>query len=251
MLSPSDSARFCPNNFVRINANKEKGLLYEWYKDNNLLINKATDSLLVSEAGKYKALIKRDYCSKVSKPVVVYEKLVLPTAQISNVKNQIYYGDSATIKINLTGDSPWEIKLADGKSLKANTSPYLFNVNPLKTTTYTLSEVKNNCGIGTVQGEAKIEVLILNTEEEKNSFLKVYPTPTTTICNIEVEMDTPAQVKIAITDVLGRNIMEKEYSTKLRTFHDQIDLTDFKDGMYFLNVLVGEKKMVRKIIKKQ
>ena len=249
LLTPNDSVRFCPNNSVKINASRGKGFIYEWYQNNNLWVNRNADSVLVNESGKYKVLIQRDNCSVVSKPVTVFEKLILPSAQISAVKNQIYYGDSTTVKINLTGDSPWSLKLSDGKNFKINASPYYFNVNPLKSTTYTINEVKNNCGIGTVQGEAKIEVLILGTEQEENSFLKVYPIPTTSVCNIEVEMDTPEQVKIVITDVLGRNLVEKESITKLRIFHEQVDLANFKDGVYFLNVFVGEKKLVRKIIK--
>ncbi len=249
LISPSDSATFCPNNSVRISASKEKGLTYEWYKNNILLTNNFADSLLVGEAGKYKALLKRDYCSNVSKPITVYEKLILPSAQISASKNQIFYGDSTTIKISLTGDSPWTLKLSDGKTFKANSSPYLLNVNPLMTTSYALSEVKNNCGIGTVQGEAKIEVLILSTQEEENLFVKVYPIPTTAICNIDIEIETPEQIKIVITDVLGRNLIEKEFSTKVRVFHDQVDLERYNEGIYFLNVFVGEKKLVRKIIK--
>lgn len=249
VTSPSDSARFCPNNAVSIKASKEKGLMYEWYRDNNLLINKTTDSILVNESGKYKVLLKRENCSNVSKTVIVYEKLILPTAQISAVKNQIYYGDSTTVKIDLTGDSPWTINVSDGKTLNAKSTPYLFRVNPSRTGTYTLKDVKNNCGIGTVTGEAKIEVLILNTEEMENSFLKVYPVPTTAICNIEVETQTPEQIKITVSDILGRIIMEKESSLKLLVFRDQIDLTNFKEGIYFLSVMAGDKKSIRKIIK--
>lgn len=151
--------------------------------------------------------------------------------------------------INLTGDSPWTLKLSDGRDLKANASPFIFKVNPLLTTTYTLNEVRNICGIGTVQGEAKIVVLILNTEETENAFLKVYPIPTATSCNIDVEIETPEYIKIFISDVLGKTIFEKESASKLRIFHEQLDLTNFKEGVYFLNVIAGEKKSVRKIIK--
>ena len=248
-LTPSDSARFYPNNYIKINASRGKGFIYEWYQNNNLWVDRNTDSVLVNESGKYKVLIQRNDCSVVSKQVIVYEKLILPSAQISTVKNQIYYGDSTMVKINLTGDSPWSLKLSDGKNLKVNSSPYSFNVSPLKTTTYVINEVKNNCGIGTVEGDAKIEVLILSTEEEENSFLKVYPIPTTAICNIDVEMGSPEQLKIVITDIFGRNLFEKEFFNKLRVFHEQVDLTNFKEGVYFLNVFAGEKKLVRKIIK--
>ena len=248
-LSPNDSARFCPNNTVRINAAKEKGLIYEWYRDNNLLLNKTTDSILVGESGKYRVLLKRENCSNVSKPVIVYEKLILPSAQISAIKNQIYYGDSTTVKIDLTGDSPWIVNLSDGKIFNAKISPYLFKVNPLKTVIYTLKDVKNNCGIGTVQGEAKIEVLILNNEELETFSLKVYPIPTTSICNVEVELETPVHIKITILDILGRIIMEKESPDKLRVFLEQMDLTNFKEGVYFLNVMAGDKKSIRKIVK--
>ncbi|NVN95783.1 MAG: T9SS type A sorting domain-containing protein [Bacteroidetes bacterium] len=68
-----------------------------------------------------------------------------PTADFQNIVDSICLGTSDTLKINLTGASPWAIVYNNGSSNlninNINTTPYLLIVNPTISTTYKLISV--------------------------------------------------------------------------------------------------------------
>jgi large repetitive protein len=71
-------------------------------------------------------------------------------------------GNFATLLLTLTGSSPWSVTYSNGVTNQTitgiTTSPYLFNVYPTVSTTYTPVTLSNACGIGTVSGNAFITV---------------------------------------------------------------------------------------------
>ncbi len=86
----------------------------------------------------------------------------LPTATISGTQS-ICQGDIASLTVTLTGRAPWTITLYNGSSgqeyTDINASPYYLTVNPLTTTTYTISQVKDAVGTtNTGSGSAKVTV---------------------------------------------------------------------------------------------
>jgi Secretion system C-terminal sorting domain len=247
-ISPQDSARFCPKNTVELKTSTEKGLAYEWYKNKIILTNEKNSNLKINEAGTYRALLNRNGCYGYTKPVVGYEKLVLPTAKLSD-SLQVYYGDSVKVKVNLTGDAPWILKISDGRDFTASTSPYTLGFRPLSTSSFTVQEVKNICGVGTVSGKAKIEVIILGKEEEATTFVNVFPSPTYSICQIEISTPKPEKLCIMLMDMMGRVLIEQSTKNSQIIHKEQLDLSNYPTGNYILNMKLGEKIISRKIIK--
>lgn len=80
-------------------------------------------------------------------------------------------GNFASILFTFTGSSPWSVTYSNGVSNQTitgiTTSPYLFNVYPTVTTTYTPVSVSNACGAGSVSGSA---VIIVDTQAPTASF---------------------------------------------------------------------------------
>lgn len=247
-ISPQDSARFCPKNTVELRTSTEKGLAYEWHKNKVILPNEKNSNLKVNEAGTYRVLLNRNGCYSYTKPVVAYEKLVLPTAKLSD-SLQVYYGDSVKVKVNLTGDAPWTLKISDGREFTASMSPYTLGFKPLATTFFTIQEVKNVCGVGTASGKSKIEVIILGKEEEATTFVNVFPSPTSSICQIEINAPKPEKLYIMLTDMMGRILVEQSTKSSQIIHKEQFDLSNYPTGSYILNMKLGEKIISRKIIK--
>ena len=81
-----------------------------------------------------------------------------------------------------------------------------------------------------------------NTENIMFSF---YPNPVSDVLNIRfTENNIPDE--IFITDVFGRQI----YNSKtLKSGNNNIDFSIFPSGLYFLNLIFGNKKIIEKIIK--
>jgi hypothetical protein len=63
------------------------------------------------------------------------------TASISGDQS-IDYGKEAKLKVDLGSHAPWTFKLSDGREFTAQKTPFEITVNPLSTTSYTLSEEK-------------------------------------------------------------------------------------------------------------
>ncbi|MCP9767902.1 hypothetical protein EGI22_08255 [Lacihabitans sp. LS3-19] len=79
------------------------------------------------------------------------------TATISGTQT-INIGQSATLSIALTGNSPYSFKVNGQTYSNIGNSPYLINVSPSTTTTYTVTNLSNSCGAGTTSGSAVVTV---------------------------------------------------------------------------------------------
>jgi hypothetical protein len=173
---------------------------------------------------------------------------IIPTATLTGDK-KIDYDTETKLSINLTSHAPWTFKLSDGKEYTATKSPFEVSVKPLSSTTYSLSEVKNICGTGTVSGSAKIEIIILSAEEEKELKVEVFPVPSSEICHWKIETLQATNASVLLYDVLGVTQYSQTSSTRTQTHEGTIDLTNMKAGTYFLKLQAGEKSVVRKVMK--
>jgi hypothetical protein len=165
------------------------------------------------------------------------------------VNQKIDYDKEAKLSVNLTSHAPWTFKLSDGKEYTATKSPFEVSVKPLSTTTYGLSGVSNICGTGTVSGTAKIEIIILSAEEEKELSVEVFPVPSSEICHWKIETPQATNASVQMVDVLGVTQYSQASSTRTQSHEGTIDLTNMKAGTYFLKLQAGEKSVVRKVVK--
>lgn len=84
---------------------------------------------------------------------------VMPTASISGTTS-ITAGQSAQLSVALGGSTgPWNVKISDGTTQVASTSPLVFSVSPATTTTYTVISVADACKTNTnTTGSATVTV---------------------------------------------------------------------------------------------
>jgi hypothetical protein len=173
-----------------------------------------------------------------------------PTATLAG-STTILIGETATVNVTFTGDSPWTFRFNNGirdSLITSSVTPYVIEVKPSATTTYTLSTVSNQCGVGKVSGTARIQVdPILATEPIFSSaWLKVYPSPVQTIC--VVEMTTPlttGEAQLQVFDMRGRTV----FTQMLHTDRTEVDFTAQPAGLYLLKIENGGRTAVRRILK--
>ncbi|MBD2700056.1 T9SS type A sorting domain-containing protein [Spirosoma sp. BT702] len=157
--------------------------------------------------------------------------------------------------VNLTftfgGDGPWTFTFADSLqsySGTATTSPYLAEVRPNKNTVYRLTSVSNNCGTGVASGTATVAVFsVLGTGDSSlDQQVKIYPMPVTTTFTVELNLQlifNPAV--ITLSDSRGRPLQERV----TRLHYNDFDLTGQPNGIYLVRVQVGDRQVIRKILK--
>lgn len=84
--------------------------------------------------------------------------VIAPAATITG-STIVPQGSSATLQVNLTGVSPWNVTWSDGHTANVTSSPYNRIVAPQGTTTYTLTGVMDGAQCtGTVNGAATVTV---------------------------------------------------------------------------------------------
>ncbi|MEA5258086.1 T9SS type A sorting domain-containing protein [Arcicella aquatica] len=248
-ITPKDSITFCDNTTVNLIASNESGLKYQWELNNVGIKDANTSTLKTNSSGIYRALLRKGECWDYSANVkTVALPTILPKATLSGNQN-IDYDKEAKIAVNFNSYAPWTFKLSDGQAFTATTSPFEVTVKPQFTTTYTISEVKNLCGIGTTEGSAKIEVLVLANDIEKNINVEVYPIPTAEICNWKVNTDKPEKVYLTLYDISGQILLEQVSDKNTQSHSGAIDFSKINTGTYFLKIDVGNKNITRKIIK--
>jgi hypothetical protein len=175
----------------------------------------------------------------------------LPTVTLTGSKD-IYDNEGTPLSFALTGDGPWTFEYSDSlKTTKITTStnPHLITVTPVKSTTYKAVSVSNGCGNGTATGTAIVRVLpVLGLEPDPLiTAVKVFPVPTETILTIDI--DLPLQkdpAKLQLSDETGR--ISKQITTRQR--QTKLDLSQQAAGTYFLQIQIGNRTTVRKIIKR-
>ncbi|MEA5426442.1 T9SS type A sorting domain-containing protein [Arcicella lustrica] len=248
-ISPKDSITFCDNSTVELIASNETGLKYQWELNNAGIKDANVSTFKTNNSGIYRALLRKGECWDYSEKVkTIALPTILPKATLTGDQS-IDYDKETKISVSLNSYAPWTLTFSDGQIFTATTSPFEVNVKPLSTTTYTLSEVKNICGIGTTEGSAKIEVIILANDIEKDINVEVYPVPTAEICNWKVSTDKPEKVYLTLYDVSGKNILEQTSEDRSQNHSGVIDLSTINAGTYFLKIDVGNKNITRKIIK--
>lgn len=200
--------------------------------------NVGTSSYFVSQSNSYGCESKK---AKINVTIIP-----LATATISGDAS-LLNGDSTLLKVNLTGELPAELKLSDGRSFIANLNPFVIEVRPSKSTTYTLKEIKNSCGVGFINGSAKITILEpLAAEESTENIVNIFPNPTREQFVVEFFKTTPKNSGISIIDMNGKIIQER----KLKGIGKQeefFNINQYPSGIYLIKTFFDDKTIIKKV----
>ena len=98
-----------------------------------------------------------------------------------------------------------------------------------------------------IQKEAPVVQGIEFTELDKN--ISIYPNPTSGEFNIEFNDTWQGDVNCKITDIFGRSVYTNILDNGSSNSSHGIDIRDSNDGVYIVQLVQGEKKAMKKIIK--
>jgi hypothetical protein len=174
----------------------------------------------------------------------------LPVATLSGAQT-ILVGESATLKVEVTGKAPWTFTLSNGTKdtlITANATPYTFKIAPPATVTYNITKVTNSCGTGTGAGAARVQVdPILGVEpQQPTDWVKVYPTLIESAVTVEVSGSIkPKQARIEVIDLNGksRSVQAIEHKTT------EVNFSNYPSGLYLLRIQNGNLSTVQRVMK--
>ena len=79
--------------------------------------------------------------------------------------------------------------------------------------------------------------------------ISIFPNPTSGEFYIKFDQTWQGYINCNITDIFGRNIYENVLDNTSSNSSHQINITDSNDGLYFVQLVQGDKKTMKKIIK--
>ena len=173
------------------------------------------------------------------------------TATLTGTQS-IYEGSPATLTLTFGGEAPWTATYADSLrsyTVTAASSPYALEVQPARATTYRLTGVSNNCGVGTaVSGSAVVTVQkVLGVEDPSlGPLVTIYPVPAGATLTVDIDVSLlrdPAT--LTLHDAGGRPVLNQT----TRTRQTILDVNSQPAGTYLLRIQVGDRQLVRRILK--
>lgn len=79
--------------------------------------------------------------------------------------------------------------------------------------------------------------------------INVSPNPTSGLFNLTIQGLSSNLVRYHVTDAQGRMVVERMLNKNQSVVAEQVDLTQFESGVYFLNLLIGDNVQTIKVIK--
>ena len=249
-LSEKDSASFCANNMLKLSLIDSTSQILGWFTNGKSL---TTNKILeVKKEGNYQALFNQAQCPAdyyFSNSLKVSE-LAKATASISGSAN-IEYGKATDLKIDLTSNPPWQVKLNTGEEFTIQKSPHLLTVRPLTDVTFSIETVKNICGMGTSTGAATVKILVLADElnEAPMADFKVFPIPVADEFELEIANSNEATCELNILNNLGQIVQRENLFSNQDIFHKKLNISNLPNGIYHIQIKLGAKTLYKKIVK--
>ncbi len=191
-----------------------------------------------------------DFTVKGSVSSITINASPLPVATLSGTQT-ILVGETADLKVDITGKSPWTFTLNNGTKdtlITANATPYGFKLSPKTTTTYAITKVTNACGIGSGVGTARVQVdPILGVEPPAPAdWAKVYPTVIQDKSTVEITGTiSPRKASVEVIDLNGRSRSVQA----IKQPKTEVNFSTYPSGLYLLRIQNGNLTTVQRVMK--
>ncbi len=114
------------------------------------------------------------------------------------------------------------------------------------TITYTYDD-GTGC-IGTVTQQVTVYTSVGIISNTIISDFDLYPNPAQNTININFELATLSDVQLEIKNLLGKTVYTAKYKTSSNSFKEQINISTFNKGVYFVAITVSDKPYTKRLI---
>ena len=120
------------------------------------------------------------------------------------------------------------------------------DLTDLEAGTYTLIVTDDN-GCSIVQ-EVVVDIIVNNLEPENLTSFKLYPNPTDGLVNLQLSLNVVESGKIQLYNVAGQQVSLFEFEGTTEFSH-RIDLSTQPQGVYFIQLILDDEQITRRVIK--
>ena len=180
-----------------------------------------------------------------------------PTVSITSPVNNASFkiGDVVTISANATPSEGTILSVeffVNGSSIGVvNSAPYTINWNSISGTAIITAKAKDN--VDSVSTSAPVTISInvgINKMNLSNNAFNVYPNPFKNALTLEFNTSYQSNANTyKIYDITGKILLSKIVSSFTGKHKENIDMSSFSNGQYFIELSIDGIKFTRKIIK--
>jgi hypothetical protein len=86
------------------------------------------------------------------------------------------------------------------------------------------------------------------TEINSSTHFSVYPNPATNFTTFEISSEKTQPIRISVVDLLGKEIAKKEKVIFSGTTLETINISEYQNGIYFINLQIGNQVTTKKLV---
>jgi len=246
-ITPSGTQNLCSGKILTLFAGPILlGNSYVWYKNNRVIDNQTSSTLIVNSAGDYKVKITQNNCTNTSTPTTVII-VASPTAsiKISGKNSNPCNGAVQLVANNVQGSYEW---YKDGALQNSSGS----NFNATTAGEYWVVITRNGCStesnhiILNCPSSRATSVAAVNEISDVQKYLKVQPNPATNFLDVQWTTKNTSQTSIRILNAEGKIV--KTITTQGAINNQRISLNGLAKGLYMLVLKTGADKQVSKFV---
>jgi len=237
----------CENENVTFSISANNATNYQW-KKNGVNISGANSNtytisgISINDEGDYTCEVTNS-CGNITSDIATLVVNSLPTiiTQVQNIDAIV--GEDISFDIDAENATDYQWYFNNNTISGANQPSYsITNVQSSDAGNYYV-EISNTCG-NITSNEAILSVSA-SINELAEYGIKVYPNPSNGKLNIEFPQRL-SDIKVSISNISGKII----YYNNLTTSNQEIDLSSFSKGVYFINLRFNNKIIISKLILK-
>jgi len=244
----------CSGDSLQLFASFTTGALYQWTGPagfNSISQSPILRNVNPSMSGKYAATINKGGCSSLPTNFTVIVNESPSTSEISGL-NEVKNNETTTYSVSgSAGSSYIWIAYGGGTVIAGSTT---------NTATVRWGAANANASIKvreTNSSNCKGQIMNLNVNvkstigiaEQFDAFgtVLLYPNPTNKLVNLQFDLLDNNDSEIEIIDVMGKSQMViNKFLAKKELLN--IDVSNLKSGVYFVNILINENKKVMRLV---
>jgi len=108
--------------------------------------------------------------------------------------------------------------------------------------------VQSKDGVGV--GSARVAADLNPSEMAKGAFAEVMPNPVSNVLRLQVQGSKGQEVEAQLLDIAGRQMLGRKFIAETNQHQEEFEVGELPTGMYLMKVIVGDKQLTLKVIKR-